>query len=34
MDDPLYHAIALELPELLRKHLLRDARDGSLEIKP
>jgi hypothetical protein len=27
------HAVTLKLPQLLRKHLLRDTGDGSLEIR-
>jgi len=32
VDDPPDDAIALQLPELLDQHLLRDRRDGPLEI--
>jgi hypothetical protein len=32
VDDPLDNAVALQLPELLDQHLLRDRRDGPLKI--
>ena len=32
VDDPPDNAIALQLPELLDQHFLRDRRDGPFEI--
>jgi hypothetical protein len=32
VDDPPDNAVALQLPELLDQHLLRDRRDGALKI--
>ena len=32
VDDPLDNAVALQLPELLDQHFLRDRRDGPLKI--
>ena len=33
MHDPPHHAVALQLPELLREHLLRDGGDRALEVR-
>jgi len=33
MNDPSHHAVALQLPELLREHLLRDVGNRAFEVR-
>jgi len=33
MNNPPHHAVALQLPELLREHLLRDVGNRAFEVR-